>query len=146
MFGSAPNRGAGFLRFCSITKALNALCGNETMKAFRSFPTGWLLVTGLIIGLHFLHAQHAVIPVQYGAALPVVTKVNDAEVVQSLTAASRQIIYSLPAGDENDRGKFAPAFNFSTDSLWLQITGITNGMASLILNNATNQVYDGASC
>ncbi|MGA9777291.1 MAG: LamG-like jellyroll fold domain-containing protein [Verrucomicrobiia bacterium] len=112
------------------------------MKAFRSFPTGWLLVTGLIIGLHFLHAQHAVIPVQYGAALPVVTKVNDAEVVQSLTAASRQIIYSLPAGDENDRGKFAPAFNFSTDSLWLQITGITNGMASLILNNATNQVYE----
>ena len=74
------------------------------MKAFRSFPTGWLLVTGLVVGLHFLHAQPAVPPAQYGAA--------------------------------------SPAFNFSTDSLWLQIIGITNGVASLTLNNATDQVYE----
>jgi hypothetical protein len=39
-------------------------------------------------------------------------------------------------------GGLAPSFSFSTSSLWLQITGVTNGMANLILNNATDQVYE----
>ena len=30
---------------------------------------------------------------------------------------------------------------FSTNGLWMQITGITNGIVSLNLNNPTNQVY-----
>ena len=77
------------------------------MKAFRSCPTGWLLVTGLVVGVYFLHAQRAVTPVQYGAA-------------------------ALPADYVGAR----------PDSLWLQLTGITNGVASLTLNNATDQVYE----
>ena len=74
------------------------------MKVFRRFPTGWLLVIGLVVGLHFLDAQQAEMPVPHGTASPILDS--------------------------------------STDSLWLQITGITNGVANLILNNATGQVYE----
>ncbi|HUA65491.1 MAG TPA: LamG-like jellyroll fold domain-containing protein [Alphaproteobacteria bacterium] len=75
------------------------------MKGLRRFATGWLRVTGLIVGLLLLHGQPAVTPVQPGAAA-------------------------------------SPAGNASTGRLWLRFTGITNGMASLTLDNATDQVYE----
>jgi hypothetical protein len=40
------------------------------MKVIRRLATGWWLVTGLIVGLYFLHAQQAVPPAQQGAASP----------------------------------------------------------------------------
>jgi len=72
------------------------------MKAFKNFLTGVLLVTGLIVGLCFLHAQEAVTPIQ---------------------------------------ARLAPAFDFTTDSLWLQIDGLSNGLAYLTLYGTTDQVY-----
>jgi hypothetical protein len=36
----------------------------------------------------------------------------------------------------------APAFNFATDSLWLQINAASNGLAYLTLNGATDEVYE----
>jgi len=35
-----------------------------------------------------------------------------------------------------------PAFGPGTDSLWLQINAMSNGMAYLTLNGATNEVYE----
>ena len=43
---------------------------------------------------------------------------------------------------EDDSGGMTPMFSFSTDGLWLEMTGVTNGLAYLDLNNATNQVYE----
>ncbi len=73
------------------------------MKVFRNFLTGLLLVTGLIVGLCFLHAQEAATPIQ---------------------------------------SRLAPAFDFTTNSLWLQIDGLSNGLAYLTLNGTTDQVYE----
>ncbi|HEV2455650.1 MAG TPA: alpha/beta hydrolase [Verrucomicrobiae bacterium] len=113
------------------------------MKVFRRFPAGWLLITGLVVGLHLLNAQHAGMPVQYAAAASRAdTGTNCARATRPPPAAPRQIANAVLAKDENYGGKFDSAFDFPTDALWLQITGITNGVASLILNNATNQVYE----
>lgn len=113
------------------------------MKVFRRFPTGWLLITGLVVGLHLLNAQHAGMPVQYAAAASRAdTGTNCARATRPPPAAPRQIANAVLAKDENYGGKFDSAFDFPTDALWLQITGITNGVANLTLNNATNQVYE----
>ena len=40
-----------------------------------------------------------------------------------------------------DAGSFSPSYSFDTNGLWLQITNVSNGLAYLNLNNATNQVY-----
>ena len=51
-----------------------------------------------------------------------------------------------PPGDGGDGtnsyggGSYSDGFPW-TNGLWLEITGITNGIASVNLNNATNQVY-----
>ena len=112
------------------------------MKVFRRFSTGWLPVAGLVVGLQVFHAQQAGAPVQYGTASPAGTGINYAEATQSPTAAPRQIANGLQAKGENSEGGIVPVLDSSTGSLWLQITGITNGMANLILNNATDQVYE----
>lgn len=41
-----------------------------------------------------------------------------------------------------DFGDFSPMLSFDTNALWLDISGITNGMVYADLNNATNQVYE----
>ena len=52
-----------------------------------------------------------------------------------------------PPGDGGDGtnlsggGVSSSGASFSTNGLWLEITGITNGIISLNLNNPTNQVY-----
>jgi hypothetical protein len=43
---------------------------------------------------------------------------------------------------EDDSGGVTPMFSFSTDGLWLEMTGVTNGLAYVNLHNATNQVYE----
>ena len=47
----------------------------------------------------------------------------------------------MSLGDD-DSGGMMPMFSFSTNGLWLEITGVTNGLAYLNLHNATNQVYE----
>jgi len=71
------------------------------------------------------------------------TNVDYAELAQSQAATCSQTANGLQAMSE-DSGVdgFEPVFSFSTNSLWLQITGVTGGMANLILNNATDQVYE----
>jgi hypothetical protein len=44
--------------------------------------------------------------------------------------------------NSSDGGAPSPDSSFSTNGLWLQITGITNGTVSLSLNNATDFVYE----
>jgi hypothetical protein len=41
-----------------------------------------------------------------------------------------------------DSGGFSPMLSFDTNALWLDISGITNGIVYADLNNATNQVYE----
>jgi hypothetical protein len=41
-----------------------------------------------------------------------------------------------------DSGGLTPMLSFSTNGLWLQMNGVTNGLAYLDLNNASNQVYE----
>ncbi len=44
--------------------------------------------------------------------------------------------------DDFSEDDFAPAFSFPTNSLWLQITNVANGLAYLNLMNATDSVYE----
>jgi hypothetical protein len=44
-------------------------------------------------------------------------------------------------GGTNSSGGGSSAYVFPTNGLWLQITGITNGVACLTLNNGTDYVY-----
>jgi hypothetical protein len=45
-------------------------------------------------------------------------------------------------GGTNSSGGGSPSYVFPTNGLWLWITGITNGIVSLNLNNATDLVYE----
>ena len=70
-------------------------------------------------------------------------------IAQTQTAAASQPVTSMTADRlassqalDLSGGDLTPAFSFSTDTLWLQITGVTNGIANLILNNATDEVYE----
>ncbi len=81
-------------------------------------------------------------------AQALVTLANEVEkvITQTQTASASQPMQAMTGGVQAMdagvmSGGFAPAFSFSANSLWLQITGVTNGVANLILNNATNQVY-----
>ena len=44
-------------------------------------------------------------------------------------------------GGTNSSGGVISTYVFSTNGLWLQIVGISNGIVSLALNNPTNEVY-----
>ncbi len=81
-------------------------------------------------------------PLQYGTVSPTGSGANPAEATYSQKAVPPQTANRSQAKDENSGGRFTPAFSFPTDSFWLQINGITNGMASLTLNHATGQVYE----
>jgi len=66
------------------------------------------------------------------------TNVNYVELAQSQPAVRSQMT-----------DDFSPDFNFSTNSLWLQMLSVTNGMASLVIHpptNVTNGVYDLLYC
>jgi hypothetical protein len=41
-----------------------------------------------------------------------------------------------------DSGAMLPAFSFASNSLWLQITNVANGLTCVNLNNATDVVYE----
>jgi uncharacterized Zn-binding protein involved in type VI secretion len=56
-------------------------------------------------------------------------------------AASSQISSGIHAMDESG-GDFSPDFSFPTNSLWLQINGVSNGLAYLVLNGTTDEVYE----
>jgi hypothetical protein len=177
------------------------------MKAFRSCLTGLLLATGLIIGLHFLHAQDVATFTQAGAASLTDTNVDwdslsDLEVelktieamptVSAATLSNQDLEYAsfysaqhlsdwppLPADvlglpvwevdtnliliDDvhynyaaaqtrpttsssgvqplNAAGEaFSPDFSFPTNEFWLQINGVSYGLAYLTLHGTTNGV------
>ncbi len=67
------------------------------------------------------------------------------QVQASLTAqpqtrlAGRSMMMSM---DDLSGGDLAPAYSFPTNSLWLQITSIANGLAYLNLMNGTDYVYE----
>ena len=57
-------------------------------------------------------------------------------------AMSRGSMMSMMSMVEGDSGGMTPMFGFSTNDLWLEMTGVTNALAYLNLHNATNQVYE----
>jgi hypothetical protein len=69
------------------------------------------------------------------------TNVDYAALAQSQSAAHGQAAGGMHAMDDNG-GEFTPDFSFATNDLWLQMTTVTNGMAYLNLNDATDQVYE----
>jgi hypothetical protein len=63
------------------------------------------------------------------------------------TALSGAMTAMSPADSEDDEsddddGGFSPDFVLQTNGLWLQILSVSNGVAYLALNNATDQVYE----
>lgn len=85
-------------------------------------------------------------------ALQIVAAQVENAIAQTQTAAANHQMHAMTAdapvmdagmmtADESGGGSFTPAFGFSTDSLWLQINGVSNAVAYLALNNATDQVY-----
>jgi hypothetical protein len=99
-------------------------------------PTDWPPLPGNMLGLPAW-------PLGDGFFLLNDTNVNYGQLAQSQTTARSKTPSGIRAMNEGSTGGgFTPAFNFPVNSLWLQITGVTNGLANLILNNATDQVYE----
>ena len=46
------------------------------------------------------------------------------------------------APDAGGHGNDLPAYTFPTNKLWLEVTGVSNGLAHLNLHNATDEVYE----
>jgi fibronectin type III domain protein/alpha/beta hydrolase family protein DUF900 len=67
------------------------------------------------------------------------TNVNYVELEQSQSAAQSQTAGGVRAMDDSG-GDFSPDFTIPTNGLWLQINGVSNGLAYLTLNGTTNGV------
>ncbi|HEY5298051.1 MAG TPA: hypothetical protein VIK59_08995 [Verrucomicrobiae bacterium] len=68
---------------------------------------------------------------------------SDANVDYAALSQSHSVSrMSLHAMDEMDEDDFVPALNLDRNSLYLQITNVADGMASLNLMNATDYVYE----
>lgn len=86
------------------------------MKSIRSNLGSLAVIAGFIVLLIFIHFQ--------------------------LRAQTQAMSLATFALDGSGRGNDLPAYAFSTKGLWLEITSVSNGLVSLNLHNATNEVYE----
>jgi hypothetical protein len=72
----------------------------------------------------------------------VVELINQVQTPPSQPMTGSRMAGGMMAMDDDEGGDFTPDSSLDTNSLYLQIMDATNGQADLILNNATDEVYE----